>query len=213
MKTIRALVLAVAGLLLAVSNAAAQPKGKPWTGHIGIGYTSFQGRASDHVDDSWVLTGGAVYRPPKWPLGLFMDVSYGDHEIDQDVLNLLDVDDGDIDNFTFAAGAHWTAPTKGSVGFYLKAGISEHFLDADLTNPGIISGIVCPPYWWWCFPVTGVGDVVVESESTWEFGYNAGIGMTFELANRSQLYLEARYNWIDLEQTVEYVPFIFGWRW
>jgi len=213
MNMMRALPFIAAGLLLMGVPAAAQTTDRDWTGHLGLGYSFGQGTYQDAVEDDWLLTGGAVYKPKTWPVGLFFDLTYSNHDIEQDVLNALAVDDGDIDNFSIAGGAQFAAPTKGKVGFYFKAGISEHFLDVDLTEPGIVTGVVCDPWWWWCVPAAGVGDVVVESESTWRFGYNTGIGINFGLANRTQFYLEARYNWINLEKTVAYVPVIIGWRW
>jgi opacity protein-like surface antigen len=212
MKMMRSMVLVAAGLSITGAPAVAMSTDSDWTGHFGIGYVFGQGRFSDAVEDDWMLTGGAVYRRHDAPVGWFIDLSWSNHDLERDVLNSLAVDDGDVDNFSLASGVQFNTPKRGKTGLYFKAGIAEHFLDVDLTEPGIVTGVVCDPWWWWCVPAAGVGDVVVESESTWRFGYNAGIGITWDLRS-TQLYLEARYNWINLNETVAYLPVIFGWRW
>jgi opacity protein-like surface antigen len=200
--------------LIAVTPASALPvKGKAWTGNFAFGYNYLQGRAADLAEDDWYFTAGAVYKPPAWRVGIFMSLSYSNHNIDRDILNELDVDGGDITDVTGAAGIHFALPTKGHVGFYGQAGIAEHWLDANLTEPALISGVVCDPWWWWCAPAAVEGDVIVDSETTMRFGYNAAVGLTFPLASGSELYVEFRMDWIDMSETVRYMPVTFGWRW
>ena len=56
--------------------------------------------------------------------------------------------------------------------------------------------------------------LVVASESNTDFGWNGGIGVTFELASGSQFYLEAKYHSIDTSPAkTEYIPITFGYRW
>ena len=59
------------------------------------------------------------------------------------------------------------------------------------------------------------GTVIKGEESTTEWGYNAGIGLTFEVGQSgSQLYLETTYHSAQTEGiSSDYIPLVLGYRW
>ena len=78
----------------------------------------------------------------------------------------------------------------------------------------MFQGIICDPWWWWCRPGLVPGTVIVASESTTEFGWNVGVGISFEVGLGNELFLEARYHQIDLDRAkTEFIPISFGYRW
>jgi opacity protein-like surface antigen len=106
------------------------------------------------------------------------------------------------------------SPGTGSVSPYIIGGVGVYRLEAELTSPGVI---IYPPVcgWWWCIP-GGVapGTVVQASESSTDAGLNLGIGLNWELSSGSQLYLEAKYHYVDSDpQETTYVPVVIGYRW
>ena len=207
--------LALAALVLAPA-AMAQPKKdwKSWYGDVSVAYSSPEGAAGDAVDSGWNLSGGAIYRPTDWPVGLWTELGYNNFDIKGSILDQLGVNNGDVDIWSLTGGAIWSTQSSKPVNFYLEAGIGWYLIDVTVTNPGV--GFV-PPIcgWWWCLPGGAVPvDVIVGSESTIRFGYDAGIGITFAVGDGSQIYLEAKYHWAQTtNETTEYVPIAIGFRW
>jgi hypothetical protein len=67
----------------------------------------------------------------------------------------------------------------------------------------------CDPYWGWCYPATG--QAVTNSDSLTKWGWSAAAGITFNLG-QGQLYLEARYHWMETSPTTQYFPILLGYR-
>jgi hypothetical protein len=76
-----------------------------------------------------------------------------------------------------------------------------------------VAGYWCD--WWWgiCYPGVTSGQYLIKSNDSWEWGLNAGAGITFELDSGSELYIEAIYHWVQTEQVAELIPVTFGIRW
>ena len=227
----RAIVFLVC-LLLAVPSvtllAGARPdkNWKSWFGQFGIGYSLPQGDAGDIVDDAWYFDGGATYWPKEWPVGLNFDLAYSGYDVSNSAIQTINdnlpegsgtVSGGSVDIWQTTANLQWS-PMKGSgsTGFYLVAGVGAYYLDGQLTENGLVYyPPVCDPWWWWCYP-GGVapGTYVKASQTEWDFGWNAGLGVTIEVGTASQIYIEAKYHSVDTSnQSTDYIPITIGYRW
>ena len=121
-----------------------------------------------------------------------------------------------MDIWALTGGAVWAPTSGGKLGFYLSGGVGAYRLEAKLTEPGVSCGWICDPYWpGWCWWSCGTGNVITDSAATTEFGGYLGVGLTFQVTQMgSTLYLEAKYNYIDTDNTAaEYVPIVLGYRW
>lgn len=215
-------------VFLPVTQAGGRPDKdwKEWFGHISGGYSAGMGTFGDLVDDSFIFNGGATLWPDTWPVGMNLDLAYSQYDfsdetlraindiIDMDPISNGDITGGDTDIWSVGVNAMWGPDTSGSVGFYLIGGIGVEFVEAKLTTQGLV---YYPPIcgWWWCVPGgVGPGTLIKASESTTEFGYNVGIGLTFELSSGSQFFIEAKYKSIDTQiDSIETLPIVVGWRW
>jgi hypothetical protein len=201
-------------LLLLNSTVHARPD-KSWKtifGHISLGAGLPQGDASEVAEDGFTFGGGVSYWPEVWPLGLQFDLGYNKFDIEKAFVNAADASDGDIEMLSLTSAGVWS-PFEGRFGLDLIAGVGVYRIEGELTDPGFYLGTVCDPWLWWCYTGILEGDVVVAKESTTEFGYNAGLSLTFELMSGSQFFLESRYHWIDTDVGTEYVPISIGFRW
>jgi hypothetical protein len=213
----------VLGMLSSGSAWAGKPDKdwKNWFGHFAIGYVVPEGDFGDLVDDTWNLSGGATW----WtgPVGLDFDLAWNDFDLTNSAIGQIndnlgmgstgEVTSGDLQIWSFTTDAIWSPDTQGSVSFYIAGGIGAYYLDGQLNTTGLI---YYPPVcgWYWCYPGwVGSGDIVVGSESTWEFGYNGAIGINFELSSGSQIYVEAKYHYVDTSTALTYVPVQVGYRW
>lgn len=210
--------LVIAGLLgAAPAEAQFEKDWKSWYGQLGIGYSLPQGDAGDAIEDGLWFVGGAAYYPEQWPVGILLELGYSNYDIRSDALEPIQPPeeriDGDVTVWSLTANAVWSPRLGASAGFYAVGGIGAYRLEGSLSEPGTYSGIACEPSLWWCDPGMAPGEIIPASESTTEFGFNLGVGVTFEVGLSSEVYLELRYHRIDTPGATELLPFIIGYRW
>jgi len=204
-------------ILMAAPAAFAAVGDGPTITHFAFGYSAVQGDASDFVDDGWNISGGVTIMPnPQKPFGIRFDVAYNWWDIDpQDISDssgvlVAQVDDGSASMFSVTSQALFNFGGDGKLGGYLAVGIGGYSRYANLSTTAYTTGIYCD--WWYCYPATVSGQVVVADDRLTKFGYNAGLGLTFELASGSQFYLEVQYHYMISDPATEYMPILVGWR-
>jgi len=199
---------------------------KDWFGHLALGYDLPQGKFGDVVGDDWSINGGATYWPQGKPIGWNFDLAWAEFDLKNSAVQAINsaivdgggsgsISGGSVDVWSGTVNALWS-PKKANGGsnFYLTVGVGAYYLEGRLTENGIV---VYPPYcdYYWCYPGgIGTGDYVVGSEATTEFGWNAGVGFTFDVGVAgSQIYLEAKYQRVEANTALEFVPITLGYRW
>jgi len=220
--------------LFVFTSASALAGGRPdkdyrdWFGHFAMGASLPTANLDDIVDDAFYLNGGATYWPNNWAMGINLDLGWAEHDvsraaldaindaIDADPGNMGSVTGGDVAVWSGSVNAIWGPDMGGSVGFYVIGGVGLDYIDSKLTTQGLVYyPPFCDPWWGWCIPGgVGPGTLIVASDSTWKFAWNAGIGIDFELASGSKLYLEAKYRLADTDRaSTGVVPIVLGFRW
>jgi opacity protein-like surface antigen len=224
------MMLAVVMLVGAVgtAEAAGGRPDKDWKsffGHVAGGLNLAQGDFGDIVDDDIYLNGGFMYWPQEWPIGLNVDLAWTESDIKSSVIRRINdalppdaglVNDGEVSIWSLSVNGQWGPDLGGPVGLYVTAGIGIDWLDAELTDDALVYyPPVCDPWFWWCVPGgVGPGTVVRADEDATEFGWNAGLGITFDLDSGSQIFVEARYKTTQTDrEDTEYVPVVVGFRW
>ena len=187
---------------------------KEWYGWVHTGYLMPQGDYGDATKEGWLFGGGATYRPGNSQIGIDIGLDYHDNNIKRSVLEKFDADRGDASVWSFSVGPRWEPRTRGSVGFFLRGGLSVNYVHAYIGNATWVPGYVCDPWaWWWCYPGWVPGTVVTADISTTKIGYYGGIGITFKLSQTSAVYLEATYRTIRTQTSTDYIPIVIGYRW
>lgn len=226
----RCLPLVIAIVLVASVGADAGPRpDKDWKnffGHISGGILLPQGDLDDIVDEDFYLSGGFLYWPTDWALGLNVDLAYSDTDIKSSVIQAINdelagmgagsVAGGDVQVWSLSANGVWGPDTDGNVGFYLTAGVGLDYIEGRITDNGLVYyPPVCDPWFWWCIPGgVGPGTIVVSSRDTTEFSWNVGAGVTFETGSGSQVFIEARLKTAETDpRSSEYLPLVVGFRW
>ena len=208
-------------VIFAATSAMAQPN-KPWKttfGHVAGGYVLVEGYAGEAVDDGWNLSGGATIKKSEWPIAISFDLGWNDFNIKDSALYGTDekgdpvriADNGDVTVWSLTADLMWSTKNEGTVGFYLMGGLGAYYQKVQLTNAVWVPGWGCGFYW--CVPGYWPGNEIVGSNSSWDWGYNAGVGLNFNLESDSQIFIEARYHWVQGDLETEYVPIVVGYRW
>ena len=221
-------VVCAAALITATAGAGARPDdtSRDWFGFVNLGWVVPQGDTSDVLDDDWTLSGGAMYWPSDWPVGLVLEAAYSDLDVSNKALDAINdaiasdpgnsgrVDGGDLETWQFTANVVWS-PGSGNNGFFLTGGVGAYSLHGVLTETGLVYyPPFCDPwYWWWCFPGgVGTGNIVRGSESSTELGWNVGLGYAFPTST-GQIFIEAKYHEISTDGPgVSYLPITVGFR-
>jgi hypothetical protein len=215
-------------------NTAAWAGGRPastnrsWFGDLSVGWAFPQGDSDDILDDDWILGGGVLFWPADWPAGIQAELSYTrldlssaalteiNDAIDADPNNDGQIDDGDVESWQLVLNGIWSPGGATDGGFYLTGGIGVHWLDATITETGLVYyPPFCDPwYWWWCYPGgVGSGAIVRGDASSTEYGWNAGAGYDFSTGN-GKFFVEAKYHYITTDsENFYYLPVTLGFRW
>jgi opacity protein-like surface antigen len=102
------------------------------------------------------------------------------------------------------ANGVYKVPLGGGVRAYGVAGVGAYNARVDFNQGGYG---YCNPFWGYCYGY-GYG----PSDSTTKFGWNAGLGVEFPLYYGQAWFIEARFNRIETQQAIEYVPITVGFR-
>ena len=227
----RRIALVLVGLILfwpaGPTEAGARPD-KEWKdvfGHFSAGIMLPEGDLDGIIEGATWINGGVLYWPSDWAVGLEIDLGYVSSDFEESVIRSINdqlmpgqgsITGGDVDMWSTSANLVWGPDTSGSVGFYLIGGVGFDFIDAKLTDDALIYyPPICDPWFWWCIPGgVGPGTVAVFQRDTTEFGWNAGVGLTFETKSGSEIFLEARYKSYDTSpHSTEILPVTVGVRW
>ena len=85
----------------------------------------------------------------------------------------------------------------GPVSFYLIGGGGLYYRWASITKvTGTTLAPYCDPWLYYCSVVPVDAHSVLGSRDSWDWGLDAGVGVTFALSPPVRLYLEARYHYV-----------------
>lgn len=215
--------LALCAALLLVPAAQAQQyygggpyrqDDRPVSWHVMGGLSQPVGSTNDILQSGWNVGGGVTFHQPGSPLALRLDVDYANNSATRSLIDQgqqstgLQITGGWADLWSATANAELRVPFAPNFYGYLIGGVGAYYTRISLTEFGY--GYVCDPWWGFCYIATG--DLVVAEHDVTKFGWNAGAGVAFRLRSGSSLFVEARYNAVQMPQTFQYVPVVIGLR-
>lgn len=190
-------------------------KDNPIQWHVYAGMNIPTGSNGDLLNTGWNFGFGVTFRQPGAPFGLRLDVTYTDNNVSAHGLyqaagaTQTDINGGWVNGWAFTADGEFRHHFNDQIYGYVLAGIGAYYTSIQLTEVGV--GYICNPWWYYCY--LGTGNVVTVSNSSTKFGWNAGLGVGFELHGGASLFAEARYTWVDTSAVkFEYIPLVFGVR-
>jgi hypothetical protein len=203
-------------VLAAMPSAFAQGN-KPVNGYIATGWSGITGDASNILNDGWNISGGAIMHPnPQRPFGIRMDFAYNWWDVNNQTIQQASafsrIDDGWAQTFSFAVDPLWEVGGKGKVGAYFGAGMDAITRYAAVTQTVYGSGIYCDPWYGWCYPASGTYQAISQDDRLTKLGWNAVLGITFQMSGGGKLYLEGSYTAM-IGTKMEYIPVLIGYRW
>ena len=185
----------------------------PWHGYVLGGFSQPVGNANNVLQGGWDVGGGAIYRPSGSPLALRLELNYSSNNATDQTLSQgaqqtgLAVTGGWADLWSATVNAELRFPLGKGIYGYVVGGVGGYYTQLNIQGYGGY-GYVCS---WWGGCYVGPGWGTVYNDTT-KFGWNAGAGASFQLRNGMVMFVEARYNAVQLSQTLAYVPVTVGIR-
>jgi opacity protein-like surface antigen len=209
--------LALVALTCLAPSAFAQswyslPDSRPVRFYVMGGFNQPVSNTGDILQGGWTVGFGVAFRQPESPLAFRLELNYASNNATNSLINQgqqqtgLQISGGYADLFWGTANAEFQVPFAPGINGYVVGGVGGYYTQISLTEQGF--GLVCNPWWGFCFVASG--NVVVAQHDVTKFGWNAGVGVSFRLRGGTVLFVESRYNAINMPQTFEFVPITVG---
>jgi opacity protein-like surface antigen len=218
----------LAGLLMlgAVTQAPAQGYVERYYGpeghvhwHIDTGYVATTGQISDALDGGWTIGGGFSWQPDlSSPFALRTDLNYSRFNATRQLIginqayNQTEIDDGYGEIVDLAVDGEYRMPISPYVTAFAVAGVGVAHRRIALTQTVAVGDYVCDYWFGYCEFGLVPGDVVVASDNTTRFAWNAGLGLDFALRGGESFFVEARFTRMQSSQPTDFVPIRVGLR-
>jgi len=187
--------------------------------HIDTGYVATTGQIGDLLEGGWTVGGGLSWQPDfSSPLALRADLNYSRFNATRQLLAInqavspTEIDDGYGEIVDFALDGEYRMPLSPYVTAFAAAGIGVAHRRIALTQTVAFGGYICDPWFGYCEYGLTPGDVVVASDNTSQFAWNAGLGLDFALGGGQTFFVEARFTRMQTAQPTDFVPIRVGLR-
>lgn len=187
--------------------------------HLDTGYVAPSGQISDALDGGWTIGGGFTWQPDfSSPLALRTDLNYSRFGATRQLIGInealdqTEIDDGYGEIVDLAVDGEYRMPLSPYVTAFALAGIGVAHRRIALTQTVPVAGYFCDPWFGYCDVGLVPGDVVVASDNTTRFAWNAGLGLDFALWGGQTFFVEARFTRMQTPQPTDFVPIRVGLR-
>jgi hypothetical protein len=205
------------GLAAAVSPADAQVPEKPVVAHLALGWADPIDDLKEDFEAGWLLSGGATFHvDPNVPVGMRIDLGYARFGVEPRTTSSLsdstvtNVEDGYTSMGNLSLDGLYEFGGKGRIGGYVGGGVGGYSRYQTVTQKVIRSPAFCDPLVQLCAITTTVS---TESSRLTKIGFDVGAALTFPLRSAGEIYIEARYHFMNSDPATEYVPINVGYRW
>lgn len=187
--------------------------------HLDTGYVGTTGQISDALDGGWTIGGGLSWQPDfSSPLALRVDLNYSRFGATRQLIGIneaidqTEIDDGYGEVVDLAVDGEYRMPLSPHMTAFALAGIGVAHRRIALTQTVPVAGYFCDPWFDYCDFDLAPGDLVVASENSTAFAWNAGLGLDFTVGSGQSYFVEARFTRMQTSQPSDFVPVRVGVR-
>jgi opacity protein-like surface antigen len=187
------------GFMLAVGAAPpAQAQYNDWSGFVGFGGSFPVSDAKDNFKNGWNLSGGFA-RNFSEKFALQFDYSFNRYGLNGEVFQVTDLGGSHTQQNIFVNAVFFTNSVDDSSLYFVGGGGATH-RNVEITRfAGWTGGLICNPWWLICDVVPVPVDQILASRSTWNPGFDVGIGFQIDMgggSGGSKLFVETRYTYV-----------------
>jgi opacity protein-like surface antigen len=187
--------------------------------HMDTGYDATTGQIADALNGGWTVGGGLSWQPDfSSPLALRADLNYSRFGATRQLVGInqeaaqTQINDGFGEIVDLALDGEYRLPLSPYVTSYAVAGVGVAHRRIALTQTVAFDGYVCDPWFGFCDFGLVPGDLVVASDNTTRFAWNAGLGLEFALSPGESFFVEARFTRMQTSPPSDFVPIRVGLR-
>jgi opacity protein-like surface antigen len=187
--------------------------------HMDTGYAPTTGAISGLLEGGWTVGGGFSWQPDfSSPLALRTDLHYTRFNATRQLIGInqaadqTEIDDGYGQIVDLAVDGEYRMPLSPYLTGFAVAGVGVAHRRVALTQTAAFGGYVCDYWFGYCDFGLVPGQVVVASDNTTQFEWNAGLGLDFALGGGQTFFVEARFTRIQTSQPTDFVPIRVGLR-
>jgi opacity protein-like surface antigen len=187
--------------------------------HIDTGYAPTTGAISSFLNGGWTLGGGFSWQPDfSSPFALRTDLHYTRFDATRHLIGIneaadqTEIDDGYGEVVDLAVDGEYRMPLSPYLTGFAVAGVGVAHRRIALTQTVAFGGYVCDYWFGYCDYGLVPGQVVVASDNTTRFAWNAGLGLDFALGGGQTFFVEARFTRMQSSQPTDFVPIRVGLR-
>jgi opacity protein-like surface antigen len=187
--------------------------------HIDTGYAPTTGPISSLLNGGWTVGGGLSWQPDfSSPLALRADLNYTRFEATRRLIGIneaadqTEIDDGYGEVVDLAVDGEYRMPLSPYLTGFAVAGVGVAHRRIALTQTAAVGGYVCDYWFGYCDFGLVPGQVVIASDNTTQFEWNAGLGLDFALGGGESFFVEARFTRMQTSQPTDFVPIRVGLR-
>lgn len=177
--------------------------------HVYGGGSFINGEYSELAADGWdVGFGGIAGRGDD--IAWRWDVSVDSHDMrPSQVTNAL-ADDGSVLTTSVRFGPQWEFEGYDSR-FYVGAQVGYYWTQVSTSVDVLVPGIICDPFWGWCWNALVPGVQTLEERTANDWGYSATLGYEWEL-DEGSFFIEVQYHQARQGEGYAFTPLVIGLR-
>jgi hypothetical protein len=185
-----------------------------WSVDVGGGTSPTTGDISSRLTTGWNVDFRSGYQFNN-VVGLFGEVDYHHLGVANQVLQTLQVPDGNARMWSVTLGPTFRFPITPRLDGYLLGGIGWYRRTVEFIQPTVSVIDVIDPWWGYIGPVFVPANQVLGSVTKDAFGGNAGGGLSLGLGESgAAVFAEVSYHYANTKPTsTAIVPVNFGIRW
>ena len=195
--------LVIIGALLAPAAAA------EYEAHVYFGASYPVGEIEDYATTGYNFGIGGV--ASGGTLGLRWDIGFDFRDAQEGAFDSRIVDDGSINSTYFRIGPQLNFGGE-DTSFYLNAMAGYYWTYAYISQYATVPGIICDPFWGWCWTVPVAGEYILADRNQEDWGLSATVGVEFETIGGSW-FIEMQYHYAQQGEGYQFVPVVVGIRW
>lgn len=187
--------------------------------HMDTSYVATTGQIANALEGGWTIGGGLSWRPDfDSALSLRADLHYSRFEATRQLVGInaavdpTQINDGFGEIVDLAIDGEYRMALSPYMTSYAVAGVGAAHRRIALTQTALFGGDVCDPWFGSCDFDLVPGEVVVASDNTTAFAWNAGLGLEFALSPGESFFVEARFTRMQTAQPTDFVPIRVGLR-
>ena len=222
----------VAVMMVSTAATAAAQQWGAWGGQAYAGYAVPMSEGlKNYTNGGFSWGAGLRYSPEDAIWGIRFDIRNshlgGDEAAIRKTLDSLGVEeaykkDGFFRTWDFALAGELGTSKDNRLRAYVLGGVNFSNKYSAITEPTLVGGCWWDPIWGYICG-SGSADVILAKRNKWEFGWNAGGGVSVDMGRGASLFIEAVYtnvagsnvdtdNGTRKSASVGYLPIYFGVR-